>query len=116
MRPDRSDETREEMFERQREYQAQQAERKSWLEEQNEEFPGCDYVHGVSPVLAALRSKRRATHRLFMLETMDMSKRKDASAIDEIESMALKMIVKSCDSIKDGLTLCRIIGPIRDWC
>jgi len=90
MRPDRSDETREEMFERQREYQAQQAERKSWLEEQNEEFPGCDYVHGVSPVLAALRSKRRATHRLFMLETMDMSKRKDASAIDEIESMALK--------------------------
>jgi len=39
MRPDRENETREEMFERQREYQAVQAERKSWMEEQAQEFP-----------------------------------------------------------------------------
>jgi len=44
MRPDRSDETREEMFERQREYQAQQAERKSWLEEQNVSLPSYVYI------------------------------------------------------------------------
>ena len=63
---DRSSETREEMMERQREYQAVQAERKSWMQEQAEEFPGADYVHGVSPVLAALRAGRRTPHRLFM--------------------------------------------------
>ena len=53
-------------MERQREYQAVQAERKSWMQEQAEEFPGADYVHGVSPVLAALRAGRRTPHRLFM--------------------------------------------------
>jgi len=87
---DRSSETREEMMERQREYQAVQAERKSWMQEQAEQFPGADYVHGVSPVLAALRAGRRTPHRLFMQETMDLSKRKDASAIQEIERLALE--------------------------
>ena len=52
---DREGETREEMIERQREYQAAQAERKSWMEEHALEFPGAEYLHGVSPVLAALR-------------------------------------------------------------
>ena len=77
------------MIERQREYQAVQAERKSWLEEQAEEFPDADYLHGVSPVLAALRAQRRTPFRLFMQETMDMAKRKDAAAIESIEQMAV---------------------------
>ena len=88
--PGRGDETREEMYERQREYQAAQAERKSWMEEHAIQFPGAEYLHGVSPVLAALRVGRRTTHRLFLQETMDLAKRKDAAAIHDIERMALE--------------------------
>jgi len=86
----REGETREELFERQREYQAAQAERKSWMEEHALEFPGAEYLHGVSPVLAALRVGRRTTHRLFIQETMDLTKRKDAAAIHDIERMAIE--------------------------
>ena len=96
-RVDRSTETREEMLQRQREFQALQAERKSWLEEQDEEHPGSDYVHGVSPVLAALRAGRRSFHRLFVQETMDLSKRKDAAALAQIEAMALE---HDCDIVR----------------
>mmetsp|Transcript_563 Transcript_563/g.1404 ORF Transcript_563/g.1404 Transcript_563/m.1404 type:complete len:229 (-) Transcript_563:963-1649(-) len=58
--------SREELYERQREQQAKQAERKSWVEELNEEFPASDFVFGVSPVLAAFRAKRRTIHRLYI--------------------------------------------------
>eukprot|EP00961_Rhodomonas_salina_P032776 441767-Rhodomonas_salina.10 len=44
----------------------EQAERVSWLQEQNERFPDSAYIFGVSPVLAALRMKRRVMYTLFI--------------------------------------------------
>jgi len=89
--------SREELYERQREQQAKQAERKSWVEELNEEFPSSDFVFGVSPVLAAFRAKRRTIHRLYIQDSMEMSKRKDSSAILEIKAEAEKM---GCDVVE----------------
>ena len=87
-RPAGAEETREELWERRREQQAVQAERQSWLQAQNERFPDSQYLFGVSPVLAALRTKRRALHVLYIQETMELDKRKDKDAIAEVERLA----------------------------
>ena len=83
-----AEETREELWERRREQQAVQAERQSWLQVQNERFPDSQYLFGVSPVLAALRTKRRILHVLYIQDTMDLLKRKDKDAIAEVERLA----------------------------
>ncbi|KXZ51241.1 hypothetical protein GPECTOR_13g728 [Gonium pectorale] len=44
-------------------------------------------LYGVFPVLAALRAKRRTVHRAFLFESIDLSKRKDAGLIRQIESL-----------------------------
>jgi len=80
--------SREELYERQREQQAKQAERKSWVEELNEEFPASDFVFGVSPVLAAFRAKRRTIHRLYIQDSMEMSKRKDSNGEPVAEALS----------------------------
>lgn len=80
--------SREELWEKQRERQAVQAERQSWLSMQNERYPDSDYLFGVSPVLAALRTKRRDMYVLYTQDTMDMEKRKDRAAADEIQRLA----------------------------
>ncbi len=46
-------------------------------------------LYGVAPVRAALAARRRgATHTLFLQESMDMSKRKDAGAVAAIQAAA----------------------------
>ncbi|GLC76409.1 hypothetical protein PLESTF_001777600 [Pleodorina starrii] len=44
-------------------------------------------LYGVFPVLAALRAKRRKVHRAFMLASLDLSKRKDAGLIRQVEAL-----------------------------
>jgi hypothetical protein len=83
-----AEETREELWERRREQQAVQAERQSWLQVQNERFVDSQYLFGVSPVLAALRTKRRKLHVLYIQESMELDKRKDRDAIAEVERLA----------------------------
>jgi hypothetical protein len=83
-----AEETQEELWERRSQQQAVQAERQSWLQVQNEQFPESQYLFGVSPVLAALRTKRRALHVLFIQETMEMDKRKNKEAVTEVEQLA----------------------------
>ena len=51
-------------------------------------YAGFEYLYGVSPVLGALREQRRDSSRLLLQETMQLSKRKDAAAIVEMERLA----------------------------
>ncbi|EFJ51595.1 hypothetical protein VOLCADRAFT_103485 [Volvox carteri f. nagariensis] len=44
-------------------------------------------LYGVFPVLAALRAKRRKVHRAFILSSMDLSKRKDAGLVRQVEAL-----------------------------
>ncbi|KAG2443921.1 hypothetical protein HXX76_002261 [Chlamydomonas incerta] len=44
-------------------------------------------LYGVFPVLAALRAGRRKVHRAFMFESIDLSKRKDAGLIRQVEAL-----------------------------
>lgn len=60
---------------------------------------GGEFVYGVNSVLAALRSKRRVVHKLLVQDTMQMSKRKDAAAVREVEALAAsaQIPVERCD-------------------
>lgn len=84
----RDDLSKEEIWEKQRERQAIDAERQSWLAVQNERYPDSEYLFGVSPILAALRTKRRDMYVLYVQDTMDMDKRKDRKAAEEIQRLA----------------------------
>ncbi len=45
-------------------------------------------LYGVAPVLAALRLRRRAIHALYVQDSMDITKRKDAGAVREAVRLA----------------------------
>jgi len=51
-------------------------------------YAGFEYVYGVSPVVAALRARRREPNRLLLQDSLCMAKRKDAAAIDELQRLA----------------------------
>eukprot|EP00892_Ulva_mutabilis_P008291 jgi/Ulvmu1/5834/UM025_0092.1 len=45
-------------------------------------------LYGVAPVLTALQAQRRAIHALYLQETMNLARRKDATAITRIRAAA----------------------------
>lgn len=45
-------------------------------------------MYGVSPVLAALQQERRQIHKLLVQDSMDLSKRKDAAAVQRVQRLA----------------------------
>ena len=47
-----------------------------------------EFVYGVNSVQAALRHGRRKVHKLLLQDSMDLAKRKDRSAVTEIEELA----------------------------
>lgn len=54
---------------------------------------GAEFLYGVNPVLAALRRGRRKMHKLLIQDSMELSKRKDASAVLIAEQLAEKLQV-----------------------
>jgi tRNA G18 (ribose-2'-O)-methylase SpoU len=52
---------------------------------------GADFLYGVNPVLNALQcNRRKKIHKLLMQESMDLKKRKDASAVLQVEELAAR--------------------------
>lgn len=45
-------------------------------------------LYGVAPVLAALRAERRTPHALYLQDSIDVTKRKDARAVKDCEHLA----------------------------
>ncbi|GAX80762.1 hypothetical protein CEUSTIGMA_g8197.t1 [Chlamydomonas eustigma] len=50
-----------------------------------------DKLYGVFPVLNALKAKRRSCHALYVLSSLDLSKRKDAAAMRDVFKLAKEM-------------------------
>ena len=52
---------------------------------------GFDALYGVSPILAALRTKKRTFRRLYLQNTLAVDKRTDRPALQEIDRIAAEM-------------------------
>ena len=65
----------------------------SWVAELHMDHPGAEFVFGVSPVLAGLRSRRRTAYVLFVQSTMDMSKRK-VQSLAQCQTLQIRRIIR----------------------
>ncbi|GLI66164.1 hypothetical protein VaNZ11_009924 [Volvox africanus] len=62
-------------------------------------------LYGVFPVLAALRAKRRRIHRAFVLSSMDLTKRKDAGLVRQVEALCTEAGVEIVRTSRHELNL-----------
>jgi 21S rRNA (GM2251-2'-O)-methyltransferase len=64
-----------------------------------------EVLYGVSPVLAALKHQRRTIHALYIQQSIDFSKRKDASSIKEAIQRAKELGAAVHETSKHDLNL-----------
>ena len=68
--------------------------------------PDSEFLYGVAPVLAAMSQRWRAMDRLLLQESMVLSKRKDAAAVERVELLAREQSLPVLRVDKHTLNLC----------
>ena len=57
-------------------------------QEEADEVGACEFLYGVTPVLAAMAQRWREMDKLLLQESMQLTKRKDAGAIEQMQQLA----------------------------